>query len=148
MKFLKKFEEFPSDVVRKTSPSIFRARSLKEESERKYKSMNIVLKKIGLSNDNANDIIEYCYDIALNLIRAKLYLDGFSCSGKGAHEAEVAYMRVIGFREKDVIFMNDLRYFRNGIKYYGDRFDKQYAEKVIKYLEFIYPKLKNIAKTS
>ncbi len=55
-------------------------------------------------------------------------------------------MRNLGFNEKEVMFMNDLRYYRNGIKYYGDRFDKQYAQKIIRYLKIIYPKLNTLIK--
>jgi len=51
-------------------------------------------------------------------------------------------MRKIGFNELDVSFMNELRYFRNGIKYYGKRLDKKYAEKVLKFLNRLYLILK------
>ena len=75
-------------------------------------------------------------------IRAKLLMDGCSSSGEGAHEAEVSYMRELGFSEKDTRFMNDLRYFRNSIKYYGRQFDQEYAEKVFNFMEQLYPQLK------
>ena len=51
-------------------------------------------------------------------------------------------MRVLGFKDIEVSFMNELRYFRNSIVYYGKILDKGYAEKVIKFLNKIYPKLK------
>jgi len=47
------------------------------------------------------------------------------------------------YDEKDVQFLNQLRYFRNGIAYYGKSFEKDYAEKVVEFLDKIYPKLKN-----
>ena len=59
--------------------------------------------------------IEKMYDILIELIRAKMLKDGFKAHGEGAHEAEVSYMRKIGFNELDISFMNELRYFRNGI---------------------------------
>ena len=40
------------------------------------------------------------------------------------------------------MFTNDLRYFRNGILYYGKSFDKEYGEKVLDFLNKTYPKLK------
>ncbi|MFH1971873.1 MAG: hypothetical protein ABIJ18_00160 [archaeon] len=58
-----------------------------------------------------------------------------------SHEAEVAYLRNLGFSEKKIEFMNQLRYFRNGIKYYGKEFDKEYAQKVIIFLDKAYAKL-------
>lgn len=64
-------------------------------------------------------------------------------SGSGAHEAEVAYMLKLGFKEQDIRFMNDLRYFRNGILYYGKSFDSDYAEKTLRFLSRSYDQLKN-----
>ena len=109
------------------------------------KFLNEILNKIGLLDENANYFIENSYDILIELIRAKLLIDGFSSSGKGAHEAEVSYMRKLDFNESDVGFMNDLRYFRNGILYYGKNFDKEYGKKVLDFLKKIHPKLKEIA---
>jgi len=40
--------------------------------------------------------------------------------------------------------MNDLRYSRNSIKYYGKRFDREYAEKVMDFMEHLYPLLKRV----
>ncbi len=82
----------------------------------------------------------------MHLVRAKMLLDGYNASGPGAHEAEVSYMRVLGFAEKEVQFADQLRYFRNGLLYYGTSFDKEYAEKVIDFTRNIYLKLKEIIK--
>ena len=62
-------------------------------------------------------------------------------SGEGAHEAEVTYMKNMGFSEREVRFMNDLRYFRNGILYYGKNFDADYGRKVLNFLDNIFPVL-------
>ena len=146
MRPLKDFDEFLKEgVVRKRTPDMPRARSLIEEAEKRNKFLNEILNKIGLSDENANYFIENSYDILIELIRAKLLIDGFSSSGKGAHEAEVSYMRKLDFNESDVGFMNDLRYFRNGILYYGKNFDKEYGKRVLDFLKKIYPKLKEIA---
>jgi len=145
MRPLKDFDEFLKEsVVRKRTPDMPRARSLIEEAEKRNKFLNEILNKIGLLDENANYFIENSYDILIELIRAKLLIDGFSSSGKGAHEAEVSYMRKLNFPESDVGFMNDLRYFRNGILYYGKNFDKEYGKKVLSFLKKTYPKLKEI----
>ena len=47
---------------------------------------------MGIDDDNANSIVKDCYDIIMELIRAKLLLDGYSSSGQFAHEAEVSYL--------------------------------------------------------
>lgn len=147
MKPLAKFEEFVErGVVVKRTPEIPRMNFLFKESARKFKSLNQVMEKIGITELNAHEIIEYCYDIIIYLVRAKLYEAGFSSSGEGAHEAEVAYMRNLGFSENEVLFMNQLRYFRNGIKYYGKSLDKEYAERVKLFLDKIHPKMISLSK--
>lgn len=143
MKPLKNFEEFLSDgTVRKTSPDMLRAKSLVEEAERRNKFLGELLEKIRMNDENANYFIESSYDILISLIRAKLLSEGFSSSGKGAHEAEVSFMRKLGFPEKDVRFMNDLRYYRNGILYYGKQFDADYGRKVLDFMSKVFIKLK------
>jgi len=143
MNSLKTFEEYKKQgIIKKVSINKQRAESLRKEAERKMLSLDIRLKKIGIDKDNANDYVEYCYDMMMLLIRAKLYLLGYSSSGKGAHEAEVSYTRMIGFKEKDVRFLDQIRYFRNGILYYGKTFDAEYAEKVVEFTKIIYARLK------
>ncbi|MEK6882129.1 MAG: hypothetical protein AABY22_21105 [Nanoarchaeota archaeon] len=147
MKILMRFEEFVSKgVVFKRTPENSRALFLFNESQRKYGSLNQILDKIGINELNAHEIIEYGYDILVYLLRSKLFSEGFSSTGEGAHEVEVSYMRNLGFSENDVLFMNQLRYLRNGIKYYGKILDKEYAEKVMSFLNRIYPRLLKLSK--
>ena len=145
MRFPKLFEEFIKEgIVKRIAINKERARSLTKESERKMNSLNEQLDKIGVKDENANDYVEYCYDIISYLIRAKLYLEGYNASGQGAHEAEISYLRVLEFTEKEIQFADQMRYFRNGILYYGTALDKEYAEKIIDFTKRIYPKLKKI----
>ena len=142
MKSLKPFEEFLKEgIVKKITINKERARSLAFGAERKMSSLKEHLEKIGIKDENANDYIEYCYNIIMNLIRAKLLIDGYSSSGNYSHEAEISYLRNLGFAEKEVQFMNEMRYFRNSILYYGQFLDKEYAEKVINFLNKNYKKL-------
>lgn len=145
MRHLKLFEGFIKEgIVKRVSIDKERSRSLTAESERKMASLKVNIEKVGIKDENANDYVEYCYDIIMHLIRAKLCLEGYSISGQGAHEAEVSYLMVLGFTENDVRFADQMRYFRNGILYYGKRFDKEYAEKVLRFLEAVYPKLRKM----
>ncbi len=147
MKYLKPFEEFINEgIVKKVIADKSRAKSLILESERKFISLREQLEKIGIKDENANDYVEDCYNIIMPLIRAKMLLVGYNSSGSGAHEAEVVYMKLLGFEEKDVHFANQIRFFRNGILYYGKQFDAEYGNKVINFLNKIYPKLKDILK--
>ena len=143
MRALKIFEDFLKEgIIKRISINKERAKSLIIESERKFLSLKEKLEKIGIKNENANDYIEHCYDIIMHLIRAKLFLSGYSSSGIGAHEAEISYLRALGFSENEVQFINQMRYFRNGILYYGIALDKEYAEKVVEFIKCFYPKLK------
>ena len=147
MKHLKLFEEFlTKEVVKRVTINKERAKSLVNESERKLRSLNEQLEKIGVKDDNANDYVEYCYGIIIYLVRAKMLLVGYNASGQGAYEAEVSYMRILGFNEKDVQFADQIRFFRNGMLYYGTMLDKVYAEEVIKFTKRIYQKLRGMLK--
>src|SRR3989338_2138884 len=147
MRVVKHFEEYKGeDIIKQVSKNKERSRSLVIESERKMLSLKERLEKLGVKNENANDYVEYCYDIIMHLVRAKLQLEGYIASGQGAHEAEVSYMRVLGFTENDVQFADQIRFFRNGMLYYGTQLDRIYAEKVIEFTKKIYAKLKDIIK--
>ena len=144
MKGIRSFDEFiKQNIVKKQSIDKSRAEFLVKEAENGYNNLLEKIQKIGIREDNANDFVKSCYDILVELIRAKMLLDGYNASGKGAHEAEVSYMRVLGFVEKDVQFADQIRYFRNGMLYYGTILDKEYAKKVIEFTKQFYPKLKD-----
>ena len=139
---MKLFEEYIEDgVVKVQSPDFSRAKSLKKEAETSYKVLKEIIKTIGITSTNSNYIIKNAYDIIMELIRARMLKEGFNSVGKGAHEAEVVYLKKIGFKDSEIDFADQLRYFRNGILYYGKTFDEEYAHKVIDFLEKVYPVL-------
>ncbi len=141
---IKTFEEYITEgIVKKGYADKSRARALLKEAETSHQILKVYIEKIGMNDTNANHIIKNAYDIIMELIRSRMLSDGYSSVGKGAHEAEVAYLRKMGFKEEEIEFADKLRYFRNGIIYYGRNYDKQYAEKIIKFIDKIYPKLEN-----
>jgi len=143
MKLPKEFEYYiKKGVIRKSSQDKPRAEFLIKESEVSLEGLKERIKIIGINNKNANSIIKDCYDIILELIRAKLLLEGYLSSGSYAHEVEISYLKKLGFLENEISFLNQLRYFRNSITYYGKILDKEYAEKVLQFMNKIYPKLK------
>lgn len=138
---LRKFEDFVKEgTVKKRTPNIQRALSLINESEEKRQFLSISLKSIPEEKMNANFIVDYCYDILIELLRAKMFTEGYN-SGS-SHEAEVSYMRILGFSEADTGFMDEMRYYRNGTKYYGTILGLDYAKKVSEFMNRIYPVLK------
>jgi glutathionylspermidine synthase len=145
MRPIRNFDEFIREhIVKKQSIDRPRAEFLIRESENSYNNLHEMIDKLGLDDDNANIFVKSCYDILMEMIRAKMLLDGFNASGFGAHEAEVSYMRMLGFNENDVQFADQIRYFRNGMLYYGTMLEKVYAEKVIDLTNRTYKKLKEM----
>ena len=145
MKPIKQFKEFiESGSVKKRSPDKSRAKFLVSESEQNYKYLLKLIEKMGVDNINANDYVKKCYDILMELVRAKMLLEGFNASGFGAHEIEVSYLRKLGFKEQEVQFADQIRFFRNGMLYYGTILDKEYAEKVIEFTRKNYLRLKEL----
>jgi len=142
MKPIRAFNEFIKEgIVKVQQPDISRANFLIKESEKAYSYLQDLIKKMSINNEGANSIIKLSYDTLMEIIRAKMLLKGFNASGFNAHESEVAYLRELNFSEVEVQFADQLRYFRNGIMYYGKILDKEYAEKVVEFLNQIYPKL-------
>ncbi|MEK6914897.1 MAG: hypothetical protein AABW83_04565 [Nanoarchaeota archaeon] len=147
MRAIKDFNEFIKDsVVKSQSPDKSRANFLVKEAEQNYAYLLELTRRIGINNINSNDYVKKCYDILTETIRACMLLKGFNASGFKAHEAEISYMRVLGFKENEVQFADQMRFFRNGMLYYGTIIDEEYAKKVISFTKENYKKLKNFIK--
>ena len=109
MMILKRFEEFLREgIVRKQQPNIERAESLLKETEDKKQFLEDSIKIIPVGKMYPNFIVDSCYDILIETLRAIMFIEGFN-SGT-SHEAEVSYLRILGFEEYEVRFMNELRY--------------------------------------
>ncbi len=147
MRPLRKFEEFLEEgIVKRQRTDISRAANLVQEAEKRRRFLKDILSKLGIADSNANYFVENAYDTIMELIRAKMFIDGFKAAGLNAHEAEVSYLRKLAFQESDVKFANELRYFRNSVVYYGKSLDAEYANKVIVFLDRIYPILEKLVK--
>ena len=145
MKPLKKFEDYSKEgVVKKQSPDAERAKFLITESNNNYQFLKELAKEKRINHKNANSFIKMSYDVLMEMVRAKMLLNGFNASGLGAHEAEVSYLRELDFSEYDIQFANQLRFFRNGIMYYGTILPEEYARKVLNFLNVMYPKLRKL----
>jgi len=144
---LKPFNYFLQEgIVKKQLPDKERAKFLIGEAENAYQSLLESINKVKINDINANTFVKNAYDPVMELIRAILLMKGFNSSGSYAHEAEVAYLRELKFPETDVEFANQLRYFRNGVMYYGTILKTDYANSVIAFVKDIYPRLKKLAK--
>ena len=78
----KNFEEYLGrGISRKCSPNRPRARFLISESGKSFRGLKRRLGVMGIDGDNANSIVKDCYDIIIELIRARLLLDGMSPRG-------------------------------------------------------------------
>lgn len=139
---MKEFKEYIADgIVRQQHKDISRADSLMLEARQRRSFLQDILDKFGVSDKNANYVVEACYDIIMELIRSNMLRSGFSASGSYAHEAEVAFLKTLNYPESDMAFLDTLRYRRNGINYYGKITTKEYALQVLKFMEKAYKKL-------
>lgn len=145
MNQIKDFEDYLNKgIAKKCKPDQVRAKDIVEEAERDLLFFKQIRQKILLDDANANNFITQAYNIMIEFVRARMLVDGYKASGPAAHEAEVSYMLKLGFSEADAEIMDRTRYSRNGIFYYGRRFDSEYAKKVLSFLDKIYPKLKTL----
>jgi len=137
---IRRFEEFlDSGAVKRQSPNRQRAFSIIEETGGKTRFLGVSMKSVPSKEMNPNFIVDSCYDIIIEMVRARMLIDGFNAGN--SHEAEFSYMTRLGFSEADVRFMDEVRYYRNGTKYYGTMLDMGYAEKVMAFMKRIYPRL-------
>lgn len=145
MKLPKEFQYYlGKGIIRKSSKDKSRAEFLKKESEISLKGLKERIRVMGINDLNSNSIIKDCYDIVMEMIRAKLLLEGYASSGSYAHEAEISYLKKLEFPESQISFLNELRYFRNSVTYYGKILDIEYAQKVFTFLKKIMPRLKEM----
>mgnify|MGYP001609900569 FL=1 len=147
MKLHKKFEEYLKDgTIKKTSINKPKAKFLMGESETSFLGLQERVDTMGINEKNTNSIVKDCYDIIMGIIRSKLLLSEYKSSGYFSHEAEISYLKNLGFSDQEIIFMNTLRHFRNAAIYDGKILDKSYTQKVVEFTKKIYPKLKNLIK--
>ncbi len=128
-------------IVKKQSPNPSRAEFLIKEADKSFIGINNRVEKLGIDEFSANSLIKDIHDVIVQKIRAKMLLNGFNASGNFAHEAEVAYMKILNFSDYEASFVNELRKARNGITYYGRMFDNSYAEECYKFMMNINDKL-------
>jgi len=75
MKGIRQFEEFVGEnIVKRQGIDKSRAEFLIKEAENSHNSLSEMLQKIKLSDSNANAFVKSCYDILMELIRAKMLL--------------------------------------------------------------------------
>jgi len=140
---LKNFSEYLKEgIARKTLPDKKRASSLIENSDKRNFFFEQIINAVDITDDNANYVIEQVYDILIELIRAKIIFDGYYASGNYAHEAEVSYLKELNFTDFEISMLDEIRKFRNGVKYYGKRYNKNEAESSIRFKNSVINKLK------
>ncbi len=147
MNLSKSFEEFLEEgIIKRQRQDQSRAQSLIEEAQSRKTFLKEITTKIGINETNANYFVETSYDIIMELIRAKLQIDGYKSNGAYAHEAEISYLKKLGMPDSKIRIINELRYFRNSINYYGKKIDATYAKKITEFIEQEYEHLLGLIK--
>lgn len=84
----------------------------------------------------------------MELIRSKMLIDGYKAVENFSHEAGVSYLLLLKFSENTVSFVNELRYSRNSVVYYGGLLSVEYAKKVFEFTKNIYLELKEFVENA
>jgi len=107
MRVVKKFEEYLKEgIAKKVTSDKQRAENLFLESKRKFVFVKKSVEAMGIDDSNANDYVEYCYNTLMFLIRSKMSAKGYTSSGQGAHESEVAFARNMNFTESEIMLLD------------------------------------------
>jgi hypothetical protein len=142
----KAFEDYVNEgIIKKSYIDKSRAKYFIEEAQKSFKGMQKRIAVMGIDEENSNSIIKDNYDIIMEIIRANLLIKGYNSQGPYAHEAEISYLKPLGFTYHEISFLNDLRISRNSILYYGKILQPEYAKKVVEFTIEIYPKLLTIS---
>jgi hypothetical protein len=88
-------------------------------------------------------VIENVYDTLRELIEARLALEGYKSY---SHQATILFLKKFKqFNEFEISFLENLRKFRHGLKYYGKLASVSDSLKVLKFFKDIFSKLKIFA---
>lgn len=124
--------------VRKQTKDTALAKSIIKDS---FQRLNFV-KSHSINKDNSKYILENIYESLRELADAKLLIDGFKSY---SHEATISYLKKFKeFREEEIVYFDELRRKRNGIKYYGEDVDITDVKSSLDFAEKIIPKLKKL----
>lgn len=133
------FEDFiKKGEVKKKETNKILAEALKKSADKNIR----FVKKLDINDENAEHIVQDCYDIIRELIEAKLSIDGYKSY---SHEATILYLkRFKQFNELELEFIDNLRKLRNNIKYYGKESTAEEAKKTLNFMDKILNKLKEL----
>lgn len=136
---MKEFEDFmKTGEVRLQEKNKILASALIKSSEKGLR----FIKKLEINEENSEHIVADIYDIIRELIEAKLALEGYKSY---SHEANILFLKKFKqFNESEINFIDNLRKLRNGIKYYGKEASPEDAEKTLKFMNSVLPKLNKL----
>ncbi|MCH7568314.1 MAG: hypothetical protein IIA87_02730 [Nanoarchaeota archaeon] len=111
-----------SNIARKISPDIKRAKSLMETARERIENVSKINEK------NCNFVFEDYYTSLLELLQAITFEEGFNILN---HVCLGYYLRDVLKREDLYLIFDDLRYKRNSLTYYGRRMEYEVAKQAI-----------------
>ncbi len=94
--------------------------------------------------ENPNFKLEMSYEAIIECIEAIMSLKGYKSY---SHEANIAFLKNIGFQESEIIKIDNLRKLRHRSKYYGESISKEVSKNAIKVAEITIQKLINLFKS-
>ncbi|MEK6844281.1 MAG: hypothetical protein AABX83_02540 [Nanoarchaeota archaeon] len=96
----------------------------------------------------STNTVENYYEIIKELASALILLDGFKSTGENAHKDLIDYLiNYKEFKERDIVFINDLRIKRNNSLYDGKKIDIVYLRnnknRILEIIERLKKTIKN-----
>jgi uncharacterized protein (UPF0332 family) len=139
---MKEVEDFIKEGnVRRQNKDSNLAKALIKSSEKSVKN----IKRIKIDELNAESVFSEVYDSIRELIDAVLLSEGYKSY---SHEASILYLKKFSIiSEKEILFLDNFRKIRNGIKYYGKEVNTEDVKNSIKFMNDILIKLHKILKT-
>ena len=133
---MESFENFVKrGDVKKTSINTQLATALLKEAEQRIE----FYLELPITEKSAKYIFENCYEALREMADAQLSLEGYKSY---SHEASIAFLQNKKFTEFEISKLNDMRWLRNGTKYYGKSMEISKAIEFINFTKQIKEKFK------
>ncbi|RIB35569.1 MAG: hypothetical protein BXU00_00470 [Candidatus Nanoclepta minutus] len=122
-------------IVVKRIPDKNRARDLLSDSEEKF----MIAEKV--KDISPKVAFELYYDAIRGLLEVGMFIYGYKT---WSHEAAISFGKILGLKDEEISFLDNLRKLRNESKYYGGKIDRDLLDGLYRDIVEVYNKLKGI----
>ncbi len=118
-------------------------KKVQRDINRKNALLNMARKRIEYSKklDDPNFKLEFIYEALIEYIEAIMAEKGYKSY---SHEADISFLRELGFKESEIARMDEIRRLRHKSKYYGEVIKKEIVEDIEKFILSLIEKLESL----